>query len=217
MHRFFVPPECIAGDSVTLPQPLARQLARVLRLARGDSIMVLDNRGWQYQVKLAELSDTAASGQVVARTEAPPEPSIDIYLYQALLKADKFELVLQKGTEIGVSHFVPVKYRRSEGGMDVGAAKLERWRRILTEAAEQSGRGHLPELAAPLTLAQACEAEHDPSRASFGKLRTPPQADSLGIAPEYEDCRRLAREHKLPLQQVYRTVESEARQKLLGR
>lgn len=101
MHRFFVPAEGIVADSVTLPRRLVHQLSRVLRLGRGDSILVLDNRGWQYQVALGKLSGSRVQGGVVTRTPAPPEPAIKISLYQALLKADKFELVLQKGTELG--------------------------------------------------------------------------------------------------------------------
>lgn len=197
MHRFFVSAECFHGERVTLPQRLAHQLGRVLRLGRGDSILVLDNRGWQYQVELMELSETAVQGRVVARSPAPPEPCIGISLYQALLKADKFEMVLQKGTEVGISHFVPVKCRRSEAGVDVGSSKMERWRRILTEAAEQSSRGRLPTLAAPLAFAQACQAAHDLKlipweqerdrglRAALESYGTqPPQSVAIFIGPE---------------------------------
>ena len=72
------------------------------------------------------------------------EPALDLTLYVALLKADRFELVLQKGTELGVARFVPLLTARSIVDRAAGAAKRERWERIIREAAEQSRRGRLP-------------------------------------------------------------------------
>jgi 16S rRNA (uracil1498-N3)-methyltransferase len=77
-----------------------------------------------------------------------------------LLKAQKFEWVLQKGTELGIAGFVPVLSSRSIIGsvQDVRDAKLERWQRIIAEAAEQSGRAVLPSLAGPMAFKPACQA-----------------------------------------------------------
>ena len=82
-------------------------------------------------------------------------PALQLVLCQALLKADRFEWVLQKGTELGVGAFVPLITRRVVAGRDGAAAKLERWRRIVTEAAEQSGRTRVPALRAPVPLGTA--------------------------------------------------------------
>jgi 16S rRNA (uracil1498-N3)-methyltransferase len=80
-------------------------------------------------------------------------------LYQGLLKGDKFEWVLQKGTELGIVEFVPMVSDRCVIGSvdDVSKAKLERWQRIVLEAAEQSQRARLPKIQPPLLFAQACE------------------------------------------------------------
>ena len=160
MHRFFVPPDCISGDVVMLPAPVARQLARVLRSRPGDRIVVLDNSGCEYGVILDEVSPDRATGTVADRSLSEGEPATRITLYQAVLKADRFEFVLQKGTELGVSRFVPVLCARSvprQRGKDWAASRLPRWHKITTEAAEQSRRGRLPALDRPMEFSAACE------------------------------------------------------------
>jgi 16S rRNA (uracil1498-N3)-methyltransferase len=85
------------------------------------------------------------------------EPALQLTLCQCLLKSDHFEWVLQKGTELGVSKFVPVISERTviTSPEDVKGRKLERWRRVIAEAAEQSGRGRLPVLGEVVKLQAA--------------------------------------------------------------
>jgi len=159
MHRFFVPRSCFQGDSVTLGGAVVHQIRDVLRLQPGDSIIVLDDSGWEYQVRLATVRYDEVSGQVQQKVLARTEPRAKLTLYQSLLKGDRFEYVLQKGTELGIVEFVPVVADRCAIGSvdEVGKAKLARWERIVSEAAEQSRRGRLPRLHPPLLFAQACE------------------------------------------------------------
>ena len=161
MHRFFVSPTCIDGHWVDLPGDVARQLRSVLRARAGEKIMVLDDTGWEYLVSLDTVSAERVAGSVVARTPSSGEPGVVVTLYQAVLKADRFEFVLQKGTELGVSRFVPTYCARSVPRVpDEGraASRSKRWRRIVTEAAEQSHRGRLPLLDAQVSFAVACDA-----------------------------------------------------------
>jgi 16S rRNA (uracil1498-N3)-methyltransferase len=156
MHRFFLPPESIGVDQVHLPAETAHQLVRVLRFQPGQSVIVLDNRGIEYVVELVDLSLPFAYGRVIERREASGEPQVKVSLFLGLTQREKFEWVLQKGTEIGVTSFIPVITRRSLvqdlDGLRPGSVKLRRWRRILQEAAEQSERGRIPELHIPLQL-----------------------------------------------------------------
>ena len=157
MHRFFVPPEWIDGKKVVMRGRQVHQLRDVLRLNGGDRIAVLDNSGREYQVELERVERGYARGAVVA-VSTPPEPRTAITLYQALLKASRFEFAVQKCTELGVARFVPVMCQRCvvRGPEAVSERKLERWRKIVVEAAEQSGRGRLPVLEAAVTFEQAC-------------------------------------------------------------
>jgi 16S rRNA (uracil1498-N3)-methyltransferase len=159
MHRFFVPPSAIEGDSVVLSGAVVHQIRNVLRLKHGDMISVLDDSGWEYLVKLTIVEQNHVAGSVERKTLARTEPRAKVTLYQSLLKGDKFEWVLQKGTELGVVEFVPMVANRCVIGSvdDVSEAKLARWNRIILEAAEQSHRGRLPRVHEPVLFAQACE------------------------------------------------------------
>jgi len=144
-HRFFVPPAAVQHGQVRLPADLSHQVARVLRLRPGDEIVVLDGSGREYAARLVRADPRETSAEIVATRLSRGEPALHITLYQALLPREKFELALQKGTEVGISAFVPVQTARSLAGTEaVTGEKLERWRRIVREAAEQSERGRVP-------------------------------------------------------------------------
>lgn len=152
MHRFFVSPQQIAQLIVRFDNDQSHQIRRVLRLRAGDRVLALDGEGWQYEVVLEEVTNARVTGLISSKEEAVGEPSVKLTLFQSLLKREKFEWVLQKGTEIGVDTFAPVITRRSlvRETDDVKPEKLDRWQRIIKEAAEQSGRGLLPRLLSPV-------------------------------------------------------------------
>lgn len=163
LHRFFVSPslfsqeEASAEKQVALSGEIVHQLARVLRLGPGDRVLLLDGTGREYLVELKTVNKNGtAEGRVVSEARVLTEPENRITLYQALLKGEKFDFLLQKGTEIGISRFVPVITERVVGGGS--ATKLERWRKIVREAAEQSRRGIVPEVTEPVTFEVALAA-----------------------------------------------------------
>jgi 16S rRNA (uracil1498-N3)-methyltransferase len=160
MHRFFIPPQWIDQDRVVIKGKQVHQLRNVLRMAKGDRILVLDNSGWQYEVELRSVEREQVEGIVREKSLSLSEPGTQIILYQALLKGEKFEFILQKGTELGISSFVPMVCERCVTGLaeDVGDKKLSRWQRIIAEAAEQSRRGKLPLLEPVLPFEQACQS-----------------------------------------------------------
>ena len=164
VHRFFVSPECINGDAVTLPGAVSRQLARVLRSRPGDRIVVLDGSGWEHAVTLKSVSAGVVRGIVTERSAGRAEPSTRIVLYQAVLKADRFEFVLQKCTELGVTKFVPFCCARSVPRMGASwEGRYARWRRITTKAAEQSHRARVPALEEPVEFSSACDRVEGPA------------------------------------------------------
>ncbi len=155
-NRFFVRESSLEGDLVRLNAEQAHQVCHVLRLKPGDSLVVLDNAGFEYDVRLEESTGRQATGLITGKRLASGEPRRQITLFQSLLAREKFEMVLQKGTELGVSRFVPVQTDRSLlRAKQVDAKKMTRWQRILTEAAEQSHRGRIPEIEPPVAFAEA--------------------------------------------------------------
>lgn len=152
MNRFFISNSDIRGDEVVLSGQQAHQIRNVLRMTPGEHIVVLDNTGFEYEVVLTDVSKNKVLGRIESRRAGTAEPQARLTLYQSLLPRDKFELVLQKCTEVGVSQFVPVVTQRSlvRRLETTTSKKLDRWRVILTEAAEQSHRTRIPDLATPV-------------------------------------------------------------------
>lgn len=168
MNRFFVEPALVAGPEVRLEGEIAHQISRVLRLEPGAKILLLDGLGFEYEVELKvvqRLSKTdMALGRIVEQRDATGEPKVRLTLYQALLKGEKFDFVLQKGTEVGVSGFVPLLTERCVSQ----AARPDRWKKIIREAAEQSRRGKLPELVEkPLNLSEALDRIKSSGQTAF--------------------------------------------------
>jgi 16S rRNA (uracil1498-N3)-methyltransferase len=216
VRRFFVPPGLLADREVNLPPELARRLATVLRLKRGEHLVLADGAGRDYEVELTAVSPRSATAAVVAERPSPPEPSLELVLYQSLIRPQRFELVLEKGTELGVSRFVPLisgraRVRTPGPSGEGGSQRLQRWRRIVTEAAEQSGRGRVPAIDPPSLFEDAVSASGGPGllllpwegersqglRSYLRSLGDRPLAASLFIGPEggfAEDEVRLARE-----------------------
>ena len=159
MHRFFVPPESIQGAQVAFPEETARQIHLVLRLQPGQEVQALDNSGAVYTVRLESVAKGAAQGSITARETARGEPGVALRMYLSLTQREKFEWMLQKCTEVGVSTFTPMLTARCLA-RDAGEVerKRARWESILREAAEQSGRGRIPTLTGALSFDAALAA-----------------------------------------------------------
>lgn len=151
-RRFFV--QEVRNGKAQIEGDEARHLTRVLRVEPGQRYEISDN----HNVYLAEI-ETAHKENVVFRTleKLPTSPaSARFELYAALIKFDRFEWIVEKATELGVTEIVPIEATRSERGLEKAATKrLERWRRIALEASQQSRRAHLPEIAEAISLNDA--------------------------------------------------------------
>ncbi len=159
-RSFFVDPGAIREGRAELAGGVAHQIRNVLRLRPGDTVELLDNSGFVHVARLVTVSKEGVAAEIVERRRSNSEPSVELVLYQALMKGQKMELVLQKGTEIGVTRFVPVLSERcvsrpSAADLD---RRLERWQAIVREAAEQSGRAVLPPVAGVERLDEACRS-----------------------------------------------------------
>lgn len=209
MRRFFVPPDVLGGREVALPRELSHRLATVLRLKRGDRVLLADGLGRDYEVEITALTPRSVQAAVVGEGASPPEPALELVLYQALVRPQRFELVLEKGTELGVARFVPLVSGRAQVKTEGGSPRGERWRRIVTEAAEQCGRGRVPAVDPPAAFAEAVrtapglrllpwEGERSRGLRSYLRgLQLIPELVSLFIGPEggfAEEEAALARE-----------------------
>lgn len=145
MVRFFVEPEELQGEEVVLTGENERH-ARVLRLKEGETVLICDGQGRE-----AVCCVTGAEPmnlKIQERRESVTEAAVRVSVYMAFPKADKLEHVIQKATELGAYEIVAFPSARCVSKPDDKSLKkkLERWQRIASSAAEQSGRGHIPEV-----------------------------------------------------------------------
>ena len=156
LHRFFVRPERVCDGKVRIEGPDARQICQVLRLGRGDEVAALDGTGRAMIVRISDASATRVVGDVLEVCRLGTEPRVRVTLAQALPKGDKLEFVIQKGTELGVARFEVVTTARAvpRPPDERIARRIARWRAIAKEAAEQSCRAVIPEVAGITPLEQ---------------------------------------------------------------
>ena len=161
LHRFFVPADSMSGDVVTISGESLHHLRTVLRLGPGTELLLLDGLGDCCRARLDTVGREQARATVVARWSVTEHPC-PLRLLQALPKGDKFELVLQKGTELGISIFQPVLSGRSL--LHQQTDRSTRWQRIVREAARQSRRPRLPVVEPVRSLSEALTLIDEPLR-----------------------------------------------------
>jgi 16S rRNA (uracil1498-N3)-methyltransferase len=158
MTRFFVATEEMTGDSLILTGENAAH-ARVLRLKTEEQVLVCDGQGRECLCAVAFMDNTQVELNVLERRESDSEPEIFASVYMALPKADKLEHVIQKATELGAAEIVTFPSARCVSRPDEKSLKkkLERWQKIAASAAEQSGRGRIPQVLVLPSYAAALE------------------------------------------------------------
>lgn len=164
MSRFHIRPEAVNGDRVTFDAEETRHLARVLRLGPGDLVQAVDGRGQEFTVRLSRVGARGAEGAVLARAARSAESPLHLTLVQGIPKGDKMEGIVRMATELGVSRVVPVMTARCIVRAEPArwSHRLARWQRVAKEAAKQSGRAAIPEVAAPRTLAEWLTERREP-------------------------------------------------------
>ena len=147
MTRFFVTPEELQPDFLVLTGENA-QHAKVLRLKEGEEVLVCDGQGAECLCAVSDVSPGQISLVVKKRRESETEAAVRVSVYMAFPKADKLEHVIQKATELGAYEIVAFPSARCVSRPDEKSLKkkLERWQKIAASAAEQSGRGRIPEV-----------------------------------------------------------------------
>jgi len=157
MAKFFIRRSQLVADTVTITGPDVQHISKVLRLRPGEMIQLADGCGSEYRAEITALGPDQVTALVRQRSQIGNEPPLAVYLFQGLPKGEKFDLIIQKCTEIGISKIFPVAADRSivQLSREKEAKRRERWQRIATEAAKQSGRGAVPEVMPLAGLAEA--------------------------------------------------------------
>ena len=158
MPKFFS--ENIKDNIIKIDSEDVAHIKRVLRLKEGDRITVCDGKGFDYIADISSIGDKEIECEVIEKVPAETEPQIKVTLYQGLPKASKMEYIIQKCTELGISKIVPCELTRCVVKLENKKAedkKRERWQKIANEAAKQSGRGVIPQIAPVMDFKSAVE------------------------------------------------------------
>ncbi len=145
MVRFFVETQELSHPVLTGENA---QHAKVLRLKAGEQVLVCDGEGQECLCSIVELRNGEVELEVLERRESQSEARVKVSVYMAFPKADKLEHVIQKATELGACEIVAFPSARCVSRPDEKSLKkkLDRWQKIAASAAEQSGRGRIPQV-----------------------------------------------------------------------
>lgn len=163
MFHFFVSPDNITTDTVTVTGGDVNHIKNVLRMKIGEKFVVNDGNGGSYCCAVREIYDERIVADILKGQLANTELPVNIVLFQGLPKADKMELIIQKGVELGVSRIVPIEMTRCVVKLDEKKkkSKIARWQSISESAAKQSGRTVIPEICDVMSYKNALEYAKD--------------------------------------------------------
>jgi 16S rRNA (uracil1498-N3)-methyltransferase len=194
LRRIFSPEPLRTGTAVTLAGDAASHVTRVLRLRRGDALVVFDGSGIDYEAEIEALGRDEVRVRVGAGRDVESESPLDIVLLQGVCRGPRMDTVVQKATELGVARIEPVLASRSVVRVagEQAERKREHWQRVAVAAAEQSGRSRVPvvveprplEAALPALPATATRYLLDPLGASLAALPGPVSPLALLVGPE---------------------------------
>lgn len=159
MPRFFTPTENFYGNKVKITGDDSYHIARALRMAVGDEIIIADMQGREHTCRLLKIRDEECECEIIATQEGKTESPVEITLFMAYPKGDKLETVIQKAVELGAQKIVPFESSRciKKPKQDKAEKQGARLSRIAEEAAKQCGRSRLPAVLPPISFRTALE------------------------------------------------------------
>ena len=150
MRRFFAPQDSFSEGSVTLDADETRHLRDVLRLKIGEEISVFDGEGQEFRCSINEIGKKASELSVIEEIDAAsPESPFEITVAATILNGEKFDLIIQKAVELGVTRLIPMNTVRCDVKLKDAVKRMDRWRRIAIEATKQTGRAKLMSIDEP--------------------------------------------------------------------
>jgi len=150
MRRFYASIQQFQAETVVLNLEETRHLRDVLRLKETTVVQVFDGAGREFLCEIQKIEKKETLLKIIEETTPPaPESNLNLILAVALLKGEKFDLVVQKAVELGVTSLVPLNTKRADVRLKDADKRLERWRKIALEAAKQSGRAKLMTIEKP--------------------------------------------------------------------
>lgn len=160
MSKFFIKNENREEEKIRIIGTDVNHIKNVLRLKVEDEIQVCNQETMEnFICEIEEINKEFVQTKIVKKMKSLSEGNVELHIFQGLPKADKMELIIQKGTELGVSKIIPVAFQRSIvklSGKDE-SKKIQRWQKIAEVAAKQSGRDFIPEIKEVIEVKNICD------------------------------------------------------------
>ena len=157
MHKFFTPKENFIDNEAKILGDDVKHLYKVLRLNEGDKIVLNNCDGEEFLASISTITKQEVIVEIEEKLQINNESSVKIYLFQGLPKAQKMDLIVQKGTELGITEFIPTLTDRVDIKLKGDFKKLVRLNRIALEAAKQSKRSIIPNVVDPISFDEALD------------------------------------------------------------
>ena len=157
MHKFFTPKELINGDVAKIIGDDVKHIYKVLRISEGEKVTLNNCEGVEYLGRVKSVSKQEVLIEILEKLESNNESNVKIYLFQGLPKSQKMDLIVQKGTELGITEFIPTITHRVDVKLKGEFKKLDRLNRIALEAAKQSKRSIIPKVLEPIEFDEVLE------------------------------------------------------------
>ncbi len=188
-HRFYAAPSRFDRSTIILDPDESHHLARVLRLSEGARVFVFDGVGNEWECEIARVGRGEAEIKLIRRLDDLVESHLNLTLAQAMIKGDKFDWVVQKATELGVTRIVPLITDHSDLRLarDSSGHRLARWQRIALESTKQCGRRKQVEFSDPIKFDDFCQSEKERNNLIFsehGGLKVRDVGSKLGCIGE---------------------------------
>lgn len=190
MPRFFIDAGQISPDGTTalIKGEDARHISRSLRMRAGENLTLCDGYGTDIAAVISQISADTVALSLGERTPCESEAPYRAVVYQALVRGERFDAVIQKSVEFGAASIVPVATARSTVRLSAADTqkKLARWQRIAAEAAMQCGRGVIPAVTSPMTFDEAVQSAAGVRLFCYEEERTVHLRDALAAAETEE-------------------------------
>ena len=190
---FYIPPGLIHGDTATLTGDELRHARLTLRLKTGDAVRIVDGEGrsWQGLIRTMAKDESTLS---LSAGASEPLPAFNLTVAMGIVQGERFDWAIQKGTELGVSNFLPLLTKRTEMKISGSWKRLPRFRRIIASASKQCGRARFPAISEPIDLKNLntspyelsivfWEEENATSLRELAKAVDPPRSCLMVIGP----------------------------------
>ena len=157
MHKFFTPKELINGEVAKIIGDDVKHIYKVLRISEGEKVVLNNCEGIEYLAKVSSVTKQEVELEILEKLDLNNESDVKIYLFQGLPKSQKMDLIVQKGTELGINEFIPTITHRVDVKLKGDFKKLDRLNRIALEAAKQSKRSIVPKVTEPIDFDEALD------------------------------------------------------------